>query len=675
MGGRVKDTKARKILKDIHYSYALAVIMIIVSLIALVWGCSYALFDEGHNGDNNKPPTAYASPLSGSDINGSTQIVIRFSESMNTSTLSLGGDMASDSIEVAWTKTNYEDDTLTISPIETETWTEGSDRGLTVDCKDLSGSPLSQLILSYTVAIAPQIPTGLMTSDPTVSSLTISWDSVSGATSYQLYRDTDNYTTAIYDGANTNHLDDGLDSGTTYYYKVRASNEYVSSDLSDAVEGTTLMPEISVRQGAIDIPSTGTAYFGSVGINTQNDVTFVIENFGTSSLNLTGTPDKVAIVGTDASLFTPIVQPESPITPDSSSPFTIRFTTESTGSKTATIIIYNDDPNEGTYTFTITATGIFPWASPPKTGQVTSWVTGDDGDLMKGVSWPSPRFTDNLDSTITDNLTGLMWEKSPSSVTRNWDSALNYPITLTLGDYSDWRLPNIIELESLVNSEVSNPANWLTSQGFTNVQSWSYWASTTYVPITDFAWGLVMDRGLVSYLLKSTDDVFYTWAVRVAGTGAVTLAVTGQVSSYRYLDDGMTRRGISWPDPRFTDNGNGTMTDTLTGLMWEKTPSIVKGLWIDALNPANDLLLAGYSDWRLPNRKELWSLLNFESSDTAAWLNEQGFSGIQSDYYWSSTTYGPDTSRASIIGVHHGYIGYGNKPLDDLYFWAVRGGQ
>ena len=48
-------------------------------------------------------------------------------------------------------------------------------------------------------------------------------------------------------------------------------------------------------------------------------------------------------------------------------------------------------------------------APVPKTGQVSSFVTGDDGDLRKGVSWPVPRFVDNLDGTVTDNLTGLMW--------------------------------------------------------------------------------------------------------------------------------------------------------------------------------------------------------------------------------------------------------------------------
>ena len=60
-----------------------------------------------------------------------------------------------------------------------------------------------------------------------------------------------------------------------------------------------------------------------------------------------------------------------------------------------------------------------------KTGQTTSYATGDDGDLEKGVSWPNPRFTDNLDGTITDNLTGLIWLKDANCFGyRNWGEAI-----------------------------------------------------------------------------------------------------------------------------------------------------------------------------------------------------------------------------------------------------------
>ena len=66
--------------------------------------------------------------------------------------------------------------------------------------------------------------------------------------------------------------------------------------------------------------------------------------------------------------------------------------------------------------------------------------SGDDGDLEAGVSWPSPRFKDNGDGTIADDLTGLVWEQSPSTTRKSWADALAYANDLVLGDYSDWRL-------------------------------------------------------------------------------------------------------------------------------------------------------------------------------------------------------------------------------------------
>jgi hypothetical protein len=95
-----------------------------------------------------------------------------------------------------------------------------------------------------------------------------------------------------------------------------------------------------------------------------------------------------------------------------------------------------------------------------KTGQTISYRTGDDGDLQKGVPSPDPRFTDNGDGTVTDNLTGLMWAKDiNASGAMNWEAAIDYANNLSLGGegcgssntYTDWRLPNRRELESLLD--------------------------------------------------------------------------------------------------------------------------------------------------------------------------------------------------------------------------------
>jgi hypothetical protein len=128
----------------------------------------------------------------------------------------------------------------------------------------------------------------------------------------------------------------------------------------------------------------------------------------------------------------------------------------------------------------------------PVTGQTSSYGTNDDGALKKGVDWPSPRFTDNNNGTVTDNLTGLIWLKNANCFGMQWTAALkdigslaNGQCGLTDGSTAgQWRLPNVRELESLVNVGQSNVAAWLNIQGFSGVQSGHYWSSTTYAPST-----------------------------------------------------------------------------------------------------------------------------------------------------------------------------------------------
>ena len=159
-------------------------------------------------------------------------------------------------------------------------------------------------------------------------------------------------------------------------------------------------------------------------------------------------------------------------------------------------------------------------------------------------------------------------------------------------------------------------------------------------------------------------------------TGTVSLPKTGQTASYSTDDDGTLQKGVAWPSPRFTV-GTGAeadcITDNLTGLMWVKSPD-TGGTWQQALDYANGLTLCGYSDWRLPNRKELRSLVNAEQSSTATWLNTQGFSNVQQSYYWSSTTYSFGTSLAWYIHMENGQV---LSNLKTAYFSVlpVRAGQ
>ena len=119
------------------------------------------------------------------------------------------------------------------------------------------------------------------------------------------------------------------------------------------------------------------------------------------------------------------------------------------------------------------------YAPVPKTGQTTSYGTRDDGALQKGVAWPTPRFTDNGNGTVTDNLTGLIWTKNANAFgQRTWAEALSDANGLASGSAGltdgskagDWRLPNVRELQSLVDYGRSNPA-LPAGHPFTNVQS------------------------------------------------------------------------------------------------------------------------------------------------------------------------------------------------------------
>ncbi len=164
-------------------------------------------------------------------------------------------------------------------------------------------------------------------------------------------------------------------------------------------------------------------------------------------------------------------------------------------------------------------------------------------------------------------------------------------------------------------------------------------------------------------------------AYEYAAGAAVALPKTGQTTFYAAGDDGDLEKGVAWPSPRFTDNGDGTVTDNLTGLMWDQTGNrFGTSTWAQALIDANGLPLAGYGDWRLPNVGELESLINAEEADPAAWLNTQGFSGVLSDFYWSSTTYAPNPFEARYVEMSNGNVEYDGKPFG-IYVLAVRAGQ
>ncbi len=156
-----------------------------------------------------------------------------------------------------------------------------------------------------------------------------------------------------------------------------------------------------------------------------------------------------------------------------------------------------------------------PEARVQITGQTTSYQSGDDGDLEKGVAWPSPRFvvaTNGEDAVVTDSLTGLMWTKTANiDGQKTWTNAIHYCRALDHAGYTDWRLPNVRELHSLISYGQSDPA-LPSGHPFTVLEPVLYWSSTTSASNAEFAWLLYLFDGFTDTANRANE--FYVWPVR-----------------------------------------------------------------------------------------------------------------------------------------------------------------
>ena len=145
--------------------------------------------------------------------------------------------------------------------------------------------------------------------------------------------------------------------------------------------------------------------------------------------------------------------------------------------------------------------------------------------------------------------------------------------------------------------------------------------------------------------------------------------------------DGEYQAGVSVA-PRFTDNGDGTVKDHLTGLIWLQNANCFGILdWTTALSDANTLSggACGLTDgsvagaWRLPNLRELQSLIDYQHF-TPPLPTGHPFSGVQSVHYWSSSTYAGIPDYAWVVDTVDGYV-YAHSKVSTSYVWPVRGGQ
>ncbi|MCP4138859.1 MAG: DUF1566 domain-containing protein [Chloroflexi bacterium] len=270
-----------------------------------------------------------------------------------------------------------------------------------------------------------------------------------------------------------------------------------------------------------------------------------------------------------------------------------------------------------------------------------------------------PSYTDNSDGTITDNVTGLMWQQDPGEK-MSYSQAVSGASDLTLAGYSDWRLPTIKELYSLIQFsglDVSGPN------------------STNLVPFIDTDY-FVFEYGNESAGERMIDS---QWATSSIYGGSVMNGqeamfgvnfADGRIKGYPTNGRGKyfviyVRGNTSYGINDFVDNGNSTVSDNATGLTWMQNDSASGVNWEAAINYCESLDFAGSSNWRLPNAKELHSIVDYKRSpdmtnsaaidpvfNISMITNEAG----QSDYpaFWSSTTHANQRSGGGAAYINFG---------------------
>src|SRR3990167_8271428 len=253
-------------------------------------------------------------------------------------------------------------------------------------------------------------------------------------------------------------------------------------------------PSVSINNGDTLTTSTAVTLTLSATDNVGVTAYYVSENSAVPSANASGWKSVAS-----ATSYSAVV------------PFTL--SSGSIGSSIKTVYVWFKDSAgniSASSSDSITYSPASTWTmlKLPDTGQTISYTStfGEDNDYTINP----PSYTDNGNGTITDNVTGLIWQKEDDNTTRTWSNAGTYCDNLTLGWQSDWRLPSDMELMSIVNYETYNPA--INTTYFPNTNSSSYWSSTTGAIYSSDAWYVSFFYGLVNGSYKSS--YYYVRCVR-----------------------------------------------------------------------------------------------------------------------------------------------------------------
>ena len=277
-------------------------------------------------------------------------------------------------------------------------------------------------------------------------------------------------------------------------------------------------------------------------------------------------------------------------------------------------------------------------------------------------------FQDNNDGTITDLNTGLIWQQFLFEDKLTYEDALAAADTFSFNGFNDWRLPNIKELYSLIDFSGATGTSAANSIPFIDTIYFVFrygdetigerFIDAQYVSSTEYA-GTTMNGDFTVFGVNFADG-------RIKGYGTTMPGGSEKLFEVR-LVRGNTNYGIN----NFIDNLDGTITDSATLLMWSKSDNGIGLNWEESLNwiyQKNQENYLGYSDWRLPNAKELQSIVDYsrspQTSNSAAIdplfevttiIDEGG--GINYPFFWTSTTHAdgpPDHQLTKAVYVAFG---------------------
>ncbi len=282
------------------------------------------------------------------------------------------------------------------------------------------------------------------------------------------------------------------------------------------------------------------------------------------------------------------------------------------------------------------------------------------------------RYVDNGDGTVTDLNTGLMWIQDPGDKMLYFD-AIAYADSFLFAGYDDWRVPTIKELYSLMDFSGVDDA----------VTGTDPFIDTDYF-IFEYGDPSIGERELDSQWVTSTiyeasvmDNQECFFGVNFADGRIKCYPTSSRMGKTYFLR--MVRGGEGYGENELVDNGDGTVSDLATGLVWQGADSTEGMDWSSTLNYCESLDLAGQDDWRLPNAKELQSIVDYtRSPDTTGSaaidpifsvseiVNEAG----QQDYpfYWTSTSHvGAHGAQSAVYIAFGRALGYFNNVWMDVH--------